>query len=171
MRKAFSLIEMLLATAIFVTMLALTQGLFLSIMRDAPSAYRAADTSTPLNMALERLGKDVDAGLSLPRQYGAASAGPELLLIQQKGGVIAYAWADGQLTRFGLGPDGTRTDVQSWALADAVIQWQLRGDAGGANAVEIQTAARMREAGQEVHRLRNSRIFFLPAPSTREKAP
>lgn len=51
------------------------------------------------------------------------------------------------------------------------IHWQLRDDAGQANAVEIQTAARMREAGKEAHRLRNSRVFFLPAPSTREKAP
>lgn len=170
MRKAFSLIEMLMATAIFVSMMALTQGLFLSIMRDAPSAYRAANTSTLLNMALERIRKDVDAGLSLPGQYGVTSAGPELLLIAQKSGVVGYAWADGQLTRFGLGKDGTHTDTQSWPLANAVIHWQLRGDAGQANAVEIQTATSVREAGQEVHRLRNSRVFFLPASSTREKA-
>ena len=162
MRKAFTLIEMLMVTAILMALMTMTGGLFRSLLQEPPAICRASERAGLVNLAMDRVRNDIDIARTLPVEYGGRSAAGNLLLIELADGVIGYEFGDEKLTRFRLSPAGDKTEARSWVLPNATVQWQLRRHNGRALAVEVQTAVTMR-VGRDARRLVCTRVFFLPA--------
>jgi len=162
MRKAFSLMEMLVVVATLPVFLVLVSRVFMVLNRDIPRSTQLVIEQTTVQQALDRIRQDVDEARGLPRSYGGWSSDERTLVIEKADGGVLYQVKDGKVTRALIGPGGGPLEqAWEWSLPDASIRWGLWGQGVHAYAVEVQTHLihRLSTRGQE--RLANSHVFFL----------
>ena len=81
MRKAFSLVELLIVLAVLTSVSAALAPAFTTLLGDIPRSYRVAQENTRLLGMLEQMHKDIDTARQLPESFGGYVTDDKLLLI------------------------------------------------------------------------------------------
>jgi prepilin-type N-terminal cleavage/methylation domain-containing protein len=187
MRKAFTLIEMLVVVAVLPFVMVIVSGVYVTFIRDIPRATRALQENTTVLNLLGQMRRDVDAAVALPEQFEGRRAGERTLLIEQPGCVICYQIEDGRILRTVLSGvtsadagqsrasvparpeescgDARPTKDRLWRARDAVIAWRLWQREGKAYAVEVHSHVKQRVEGRLREKLANTQVFFLHGPA------
>jgi prepilin-type N-terminal cleavage/methylation domain-containing protein len=99
MRKAFTLIEVLVVIAVLPFVLLVIGGVYTTFIRDIPRTTRVLQVNTTVLNLLGQMRRDVDAAVGLPEQFEGQRADERTLLIEQPGQVIRYQIEEGRLVR------------------------------------------------------------------------
>jgi prepilin-type N-terminal cleavage/methylation domain-containing protein len=163
MRKAFTLVEMLLVVTIAPLMLVVISGIFKTFIQDIPRETRVVQQSTTMLDMLTQVRRDVDEAVGLPERSGDTLANERTLLISRADAVICYRFEDGRVVRMTLKGQGAAdpSDQRLWRMPNAVITWQPWTRDGEAYAVEIHSHVEQRFANLLRKRLANSQVFFV----------
>jgi len=149
-RAGWTLIEVMCSMVLLTAAVAVGAGVFGDALRAVPRSARAVEAGRQLADALRQMRRDVDAAV------GFAPA-DDALLIRRRDGVVGYAVADGQVTRFRVTPAGRRTE-RTWSAPGGRMDWRFRP-----GAVEVRTWIELaRPDRQPLTRLANARVLFLP---------
>ena len=171
MRKAFSLIEMMVVVATLPLVMVLVSRVFVWFGREIPKSTQLLLEQGVVAQVLDQIRQDVDEAKALPRSQGEWVSGGQNLLIEKADGVVLYQIADGKVTKTMLGPgNGLPEPVTGWAIPNASIQWRLWGRGGSAYAVEVHTHLVQKLRARSQERLANSHVLFL-ADAPKEVAP
>jgi len=162
MRKAFSLMEMLVVVATLPLFLAMVGRVFMVMNRDIPrSSQLVLEQGTVLSV-LDQIRRDVDHAKALPESYRGRSSDEGTLLIERSDGVVLFQVADGKVTRTLLGPgEGPPEPAGEWAIPNASIHWGLWDRGATAYAVEVHTHMLLKLQARTQRRLANTHVFFL----------
>ncbi len=176
MRKAFTLIEVLLVVVTLPFVLLVISGVYTTFIRDVPRAIRVLQMNTTVLDLLRQIRQDVEEAVALPGQLGEQRTDARTLLIEQPGRVIRYQIEEGRVTRTpfavtpsgvslnahtGTLPTGSPSESRLWRVSEAVIAWRLWERDGKAYAVEIHSHVPQRSNGRVREKLANSQVFFL----------
>jgi prepilin-type N-terminal cleavage/methylation domain-containing protein len=177
MRRAFTLIEVLVVVAVMPVVLVVISRVYATFICDIPRTTRVLQVNTTVLDALRQIRRDVDGAVGLPEQFADRHAGAGTLLIEQPGRVICYQLEDGRIVRTPLAatPPGVSSNVPAstpptglqceeqrlWRVPEAGIAWRPWTHDGKAYAVEIHSCVRQRSAGRVREKLANSQVFFL----------
>lgn len=177
MRKAFTLVELLVVVTVLPFILVAVSGVYATFIRDIPRTTRVVQENTTVLNLLGQMRRDVDAAVGLPEQFEGRRAGERTLLIEQPGRVICYQIEDGRIVRtpFVVTPSGVSSNALAgtlpaslpadeqrlWRVPDAVIAWRLWQREGKAYAVEIHSHVKQRVQGFLREKLANTQVFFI----------
>jgi len=163
MRKAFTLIEMLLIITIAPLMLVVISGIFKTFIQDIPRETRVVQQSTTMLDMLRQVRQDVDEAVGLPERVGDTAADERTLLVGRPDVVICYRFEDGRAVRTLLKGQGAADPnaQRVWRMPNAVITWQPWKEDGRAYAVEMRSHVQQRFADLLRKRLANSQVFFV----------
>ena len=165
MRKAFTLIEVLVMITILPFVMIVISGIFTTFIRDIPRDTRLLQQNTTVLDALRRVRNDMDRATRLPESVGARHNNEHTLLIELPDHVVCYELQDGAMTRTVLDQDGQPDpEVRTvWKFPQAVISWQTWKQDERAWAVELRTHLRQRVDGRLRDKLANSHVYFVNA--------
>ncbi len=187
MRKAFTLVEMLVIIAIAPLMMVVVSRIFATFIRDIPRETRVVQQSTTILDMLGQVRRDVDEAVGLPERFADTVADERTLLIGRSDAVICYRFEDGRTVRtllVGAGPRARPTptpamadqgqpqgvaptetsapnDQRIWRMPNAVITCRPWTRDGKAYAVEMHSHVQQRFAGTLHKKLANSQVFFV----------
>jgi len=163
MRKAFTLIEMLLIITIAPLILVVISGIFKTFIQDIPRETRVVQQSTTMLDMLSQVRQDVDEAVGLPERFGDTVADERTLLIGRPDAAVCYRFEDGRTVRTLLKGQGTAdpNDRRVWRMPNAVITWQPWKRDGRICAVEMHSHVQQRFADLLRKRLANSQVFFV----------
>jgi prepilin-type N-terminal cleavage/methylation domain-containing protein len=99
MRKAFTLVELLVVVTVLPFALVAVSGVYATFIRDVPAATRVLQENTTVLHLLEQMRRDVDEATGLPEQFEGQRANAHTLLIAQPGRMIRYQIEDGRIVR------------------------------------------------------------------------
>jgi len=163
MRKAFTLVEMLLVITIAPLLMVVVSGIFATFIRDIPRETRVVQQNTTVLDMLQQVRRDVDGAVGLPERSDDTVANERTLLIRQPQAVICYRFEDGRTVRRLL--KGQRAadsgDQRLWRMPNAVITCRPWTRDGGAYAIEMHSHVQQSVADMLRNRLVNSQVFFL----------
>jgi prepilin-type N-terminal cleavage/methylation domain-containing protein len=184
MRRAFTLVELLVVVTIAPLLMVVISHVYVTFIRDIPRMTRALQVNTTVLDALRQIRRDVDGAVGLPEQFESCHADARTLLIEQAGGVVCYQIENGRIVRTRLSgsvsedrgrktKDGIAAHPQSairnpqspervWRVPEAVIAWRPWVRDGRAYAVEIHSHVMQQVEGFMREKLANSQVFFLP---------
>jgi len=165
MRRAFTLVELLLLVTVAPLLLIVVSGIFATFIRDVPRETRVVQENTVVLDLLEQVRRDVDGATGLLEQFNGTTAGERLLLIDESDAVICYRFEDGRAVRAILKGPGAAdpNDQRVWRIPSAVITWRPWMRDGKAYAVEMHSHLQQRVAGTLITKLANSQVFFMRA--------
>jgi type II secretory pathway pseudopilin PulG len=191
MRKAFTLVELLMLVSVLPIVMIAISGVYATLIRDIPRTTRVLQQNTVVLDLLRQIGRDMDQATGLPEQFDGQHTGAHVLLIEQSGRVIRYEFQDGQVVRTLLsgalsedrGPkteDTVASNPQSairnsqsperlWRMPEAVVTWQPWTRDGEARAIEVRSHVRERVAGRLTEKLAGSYVFFVDGLGSRGK--
>ncbi len=163
MRKAFTLIEMLLIITIAPLIMVVISGIFKTFIQDIPRETRVVQQNTTMLDMLRQVRQDVDEAVGLPQRVGDTVVDERTLLVGRPDVVVCYRFEDGRTVRTLLKGQGTAdpNDQRVWRMPNAVITWRPWTRDGGAYAVEIHSYVQQRFADLLRKRLVNSQVFFV----------
>lgn len=163
MRKAFTLIEMLVVITIAPLMMVVVSKIFATLIQDIPRETRVVQQSTTTLDMLQEIRQDVDEAVGLPERFGDTRADEHTLLIGRPDTVICYRFEEGRAVRMMLKGQGAAgpNDQRVWRMPNAVITWQPWTRDGKAYAVEMHSYVQQRFANLLRKRLANSQVFFV----------
>ena len=118
MRRAFTLIEMLVVVTILPMVMVAVSGVYATFIRDIPRTTRVLQENTTVLHWLGQMRRDMDEAVGLPQQFGTQHADERTLLIEQPGRMIRYQLEDTRIVRteFAATPSG----VSSYALTSTL---------------------------------------------------
>jgi prepilin-type N-terminal cleavage/methylation domain-containing protein len=160
MRRAFTLIEVLVVVTILPVVMIAINGVYATLIRDIPRATRVLQVNTTVLDLLQQIRRDVDGAVGLPAQLDGQHAGEHTLLIEQPGRVICYQIEDGRAVRRLL-TDSPSEDGRLWRVPDAVIVCRLWERGGKAYAAEVRSHVQQRVSGLLREKLANTQVFFI----------
>ena len=165
MRKAFSLVELLIVLAVLTSVSAALAPAFTTLLGDIPRSYRVAQENTRLLGMLEQMRKDIDTARQLPESFAGSTTDEKLLLIELADGVIAYQLKNGQMLRRPLtgAGQGGEPDATVWSLPHAKVEWQVWKKDDKGYAVEIKTCIEYEIRGRCQKKMANSHLYFVGA--------
>ena len=163
MRKAFTLIEMLLIITIAPLVMVVISQVFATFIQDIPRETRVVQQSTTMLDMLGQVQRDVDEAVGLPERFAGTVADDRTLLIGRPDAVICYRFEDGRAVRTLLKGQGTAdpNDQRVWRMPNAVITWQPWTRDARAYAVEMHSYVQQRFADMLHKKLANSQVFFI----------
>ncbi len=163
MRKAFTLIEMLLVIAIAPLVMVVVSKVFATFIQDIPRETRVVQQSTTMLDMLGQVRRDVDNAVGLPERFAGTVADERTLLIGQPDAVICYHFEDGRTVRTLLKGQGAAdsNDQRVWRMPTAVITCRPWMRDGRAYAVEMHSHVQQRFADLLRKKLANSQVFFV----------
>lgn len=162
MRKAFTLIEVLVLITVAPLMMVVVSGIFATFIRDIPRETRMVQQNATVLDLLRQVRRDVDAGVGLPERFGGTQATDRILLVGQADAVICYRFEDDRTVRMMLkGQGADPNDQRVWRMPNAVITCRPWTREGRAYAVEVHSHVQQRFADMLRNRLVNSQVFFL----------
>ena len=172
-RRGMTLIELLGTIPLLLVAIAVSAVLYPVLLQDIPNLQRVFNDHGGLEDVLRRVGRDVDAAMSLPESHGGQTAGEKLLLIALPDGVVCYRVADGLIVREELfaGADGEARRTDTWSLPRAKMSFGRWRRGGAAFAVDVHTAVRYRMRNRVEDRLANTHVFHLAALGGRRAEP
>lgn len=165
MRKAFTIVELLVVMVVFASVSVALAALFTTLITDIPKSYRVVQENTSLLSMLRQMRKDIDKAKALPPSFAGHTTGDELLLIELPDDMICYQLKNGEVLRRKLAnvQKGRDEDTKVWLIPHAKIEWQLAGDDDNAYAVEVKTHIEYQVRGHRQKKLANSYLYFLSA--------
>jgi len=159
MKKAFTLIEMLVViTVLPVVTLALSR-VFATFIRDVPRMARVAERNITVQDMVEQIRNDIDRAVALPDVYGARTSGDHTLLISLPGSVVCYELEQGRGVRSVLSAEDQ--DPRIWTFPEAKVTWSRWKENDVAYAVEIHTLVKQTIRSQVKDKLENSHVLFV----------
>jgi type II secretory pathway pseudopilin PulG len=163
MRRAFTLIEVLVLVTIAPLMMVVVSGIFATFIRDIPRETRVVQQSATVLDMLRQVRQDVDAAVDLPDRFNGTAAGQRTLLIRRPETVVCYQFEDGRTVRTLLKGQAAAdpNDQRVWRAPNAVITWQPWTRDGRAYAVEMHSHVQQWFADMLKNRLVNSQVFFV----------
>lgn len=161
-RRGVTFIELLTAIVFLGVLLAVSEPLFHSLLRQTMSGGREVQTDRTLDHMLARLRSDVEAarGVTTGTQDGVRVLG-----ITGRDGPIRYLGLDGRVMR-SLG-DGN--GAGEWTVPNAVIEWHGWPDANVPRALEVRTSVWTGEGRARRAALARTHLFFLRPASAEER--
>jgi len=165
MRRAFTLMEVLVLVTIAPLMMVVVSGIFATFIRDIPRETRVVQENTTVLDVLQQVRRDMDGAAGLLEQFSGTTAGERTLLINGPDVVICYRFEDGRTVRAILKGQGAAdpNDQRLWRTPNAVITWRPWMRDGRACAVEMRSHVQQRIAGVLTTKLANAQVFFLHA--------
>ncbi len=108
MRKAFTLVELLVVVTVLPFVMVVVSGVYATFIRDIPAMTRVLQENTTVLHLLEQIRRDLDGAIGLPQQFKGQRADDRTLLIAQPGQVIRYQIEEGRIVRtpFVVTPSG-----------------------------------------------------------------
>jgi len=165
MRKAFTLVEIMVVIMILPFVLLLLDGLFGTLLMEIPRSWRIAQESTTLLNLLEQIHQDVGEAKGLPAEFAGRTANDNLLLVELPEGVIGYQIEEGRVTRSRLtsAPPGKLEQERAWSVPNGRIVWEVWQKDGERYAVEIETHVKLESQGRLERKMARSHLFFAGA--------
>lgn len=163
MRRAFTLLELMIGATMLVVVSIIAAPFFKSLVIDVPRAKRAIDTHSAVSGMIRQLRADVGAATALPAAAGGEKATDKLLLIASPAGLVRYEIRDGAVIRTRTRPDGTpvQRGTHEWPVPNAEIKWDVRQRGGRRCVVEVRTAVYVDADRGRQKRLVNAHLLFL----------
>jgi type II secretory pathway pseudopilin PulG len=163
MRKAFTLVEVLVLVTIAPLLMVVVSGIFATFIRDVPRETRVVQENTTVLDMLQQVRRDMDGAAGLLEQFNGTTAGERTLLIGDSDAVICYRFEDGRTVRTLLkGQEASNPGGQRiWRMPNAVITWRPWMRDGRACAVEMHSHLQQQIAGTLITKLANSQVFFV----------
>jgi len=171
MRKAFTLVEMLVVIMVLPVVMLVVSGVYATFIRDIPRTTRVLQQNTTVLNLLEQIRRDMDQAVALPDptrspaaqrpagpragQLDGQNAGARTLLIEQPGRVIRYEFGEGQVVRTQSGEE------RLWRMPDAVVSWRPWTRDGEAYAIEIHSHVQQWVSDHLTKKLAGSYVFFV----------
>lgn len=165
MRRAFTLVEILLVITVLPFLFMIVDGVYRTLLKDLPLSYNVVQEHTILLNMLGQLRQDIDRAQALPQSYGELVAGDNLLLIQLKDSVIVYQLENGRAVRRVLtGPQASgNEESRVWALPHATVVWKVWSKDGRGYAVATKAHIERSIRGKWKKKMTNSYLYFLGA--------
>ena len=166
MRKAFSLIELLVVVIILPFVTIALSRVFATFIRDIPRMTRVVEQNTTVLDMVGQLRRDMDSAVALPDAFGGERSDSDTLLIQRLQDAICYQLQPGRVERTVLSPDTQTTEknVRTWTFPDAVVEWTPWKQAETSYALEIRTLVRQRIGTKLKDMMVNSYVLFVGRP-------
>ncbi|MBN1508399.1 MAG: type II secretion system protein [Sedimentisphaerales bacterium] len=163
MRKAFTLMEVLVLVAVAPLMLLVVSRIFSTFIQDLPRETRVVQQNTTVLDLLQQVRRDVDGAVDLPKRFDTTEADEHTLLIEQPQVVICYRFEEGRAVRTLLKGQGgfDPNDRHLWRMPNAVISWRPWMRDGGVYAAEIHSHVQQWFADLLRKRLVNTQVFFI----------
>jgi prepilin-type N-terminal cleavage/methylation domain-containing protein len=165
MKKAFTLIELVVVLAITPVLLLALGRIMTAFMGDLPKGTEVVHEQTTVLDLIHAIHEDVDRAVALPDSLGERRSDDRTLLIALPAGAVAYERTDGRVSRTILNRDG-REDPNSqrrWLVPHTVIDWHLWQQAQAAYAVEVHTYVNQIVDGHPQKKLAQTRVYLLNA--------
>lgn len=164
MKKAFTLIEVLILIAVIPVFMLIMSRLFNILMQETPRIWKNIhQNTTTLNM-LSQLQDDIDNARSLPQSYGEFTSSDKLLLIEQREELIGYEFDAGQITRRILNDAKSESGRErTWKLPDVNINWKVLTKNGNGYCLEITNDIEYKTYGKSESKMMNSHLYFIGA--------
>jgi len=162
MRKAFTLVELLIVIITLPFVAIVLDRLFLALLIDIPRSSQLVQENTTLLNMLQQMQQDIDRAKQLPSSFAGQTASDKLFLIELLDGVICYQLENGFVLRRQL-TDNQRLEGQYatvWSLPNTVIQWQLWRENDKGYAVEIKTYIKHKLRKKWQKKMPNSYLYF-----------
>ncbi|MHC4462365.1 MAG: prepilin-type N-terminal cleavage/methylation domain-containing protein [Planctomycetota bacterium] len=165
MRKAFSLVELLVVMVVFAAVSVALAALFSTFLTDIPKSYSVVQENTSLLSMLGQMRKDIDRAKALPRSSAGRTTDDELLLIELPDRVICYQLKNGEVLRRRLtdARQDAGEDTKVWSVPHTKVEWQLAGGDDKAYAVEVKTHIEYELRGHRQNKMANSYLYFVGA--------
>ncbi len=165
MKRAFTLIEILVVITILPIVMIVISGVYATFIRDIPRTTRVLQQNTTVLNLLEQMRRDMDQAVALPEQFDGQRADERTLLLEQSGRVIRYEFGDGQVVRTVLTSDerpATSDDgPRLWRMPDAVVTWRPWTRDGDTYAVEIHSHVQQWVSSHLTKKMAGSHVFFV----------
>jgi type II secretory pathway pseudopilin PulG len=166
MRKAFTLIEVLVLMIIIAFASITFASLFTTILKDIPRSYRVIQTNTSLLNMLGQLREDVDAAEGLSESLGQRTSDGKLLVITLTDGLVYYRLKNDKVLRQKQSDsEKDREDNTIWTVPNAEIEWRVWQENGNGYAVEVSTHVEHKIRGSVEKKMANSHLYFVGALS------
>ncbi|MBM4026511.1 MAG: prepilin-type N-terminal cleavage/methylation domain-containing protein [Planctomycetes bacterium] len=111
MRKAFTLVELLVVVTIVPFIMITVSGVYATFLRDIPQTMRVLQESTTVLDLLRQIRADAEEAVGLPEEFEGRPADDRTLLIEQPGRIIRYQRREGRIVRIVTPADGSSSLV------------------------------------------------------------
>jgi prepilin-type N-terminal cleavage/methylation domain-containing protein len=165
MRRAFSLIELLVVLSILPVVLLALAGVMRAFAVDVPKGLAVVNEQTLVLDMMDTIDRDVREAVALPDSAGDRQSDGRTLLIALPTGTVVYERTEGLVSRTIFDRDG-RDDPNAriqWQAPNAVVDWQRWKQVDAANAVEVHSYIRQVVDGHPQKRLAQTRVYLLNA--------
>lgn len=159
MKKAFTLIEMLVVITILPVLTLALSRVFATFIRDVPRMARVAERNITVQDMVGQMQDDLDRAVALPDAYEARRSDHRTLLITLPGSVVCYELQEGRGVRSVLSAEGQ--DARIWTFPEAEVAWSRWKENEVAYAVEIHTLVKQTIRSQVKDKLENSYVLFV----------
>jgi type II secretory pathway component PulJ len=165
MRKAYTLVELLVVLAVLPFVMVVFSGLFNTLIRDIPRSHRVVQENTSLLSMLDWIQKDIDQAKGLPESFGEYTTDDKLLLIELAEDIICYQLKDDKVLRYKVSDNQQSKALAQtvWSVPHAKVEWQVRRKNGRGYAVEVQTYIEHIVQGHWEKKMANSHLYFIGA--------
>jgi len=99
MRKGYTLIELIVIMGILVMISLPLARLFRTLVNNVPRNVRVVNTQSDIQLALMKIARDMDRGISLPLSLDDIKSGDNSLLIELPEGTVFYHFDNDKITR------------------------------------------------------------------------
>jgi prepilin-type N-terminal cleavage/methylation domain-containing protein len=162
MRKAFALMELVVALAILPVVLLALNGIMSAFMREVPQGMAVVSEQTTVLDLIDAIGRDVQKAVALPDSADGRQSDDRILLIALPTGMVAYERAEGLVSRTILGREDPNARRQ-WCVPTAVVSWERWKQAEAAHAVEVHSYLDQAIDGHSQKMLAQTRVYLLNA--------
>jgi len=165
MRKAFTLVEMLVVIIVIPVVSVVLFGLFNPVITDIPRLTRAVQENTTLLNMLSEMQRDIEKATGLPESFAGQQASDNVLLIESVDGVTYYRLEGGQVIKSELrkGQSEAWQAKRVWALPNCGIAWKVWRQNSDGYAVEVTTHIRARLVRKYKETMANAHLYFVNA--------
>lgn len=163
MRKAFTLVEMIVVIAVLPVATLALSWVFATFVRDVPRMVRVVERNATVLDLVRQMREDLDRAVALPDTFGACHRDWSTLLVERVDGAICYEFREGQAVRSWLGRTEVAEEAQPrrWVFPDAEVVWSCWQQDGVAYAVEIRSHVNQKVGSKMKARLANSYVLFV----------
>ena len=164
MKKAFTLIEVLLIIGTLPIIMLIMSRLFNTLLKESPRIWDNIQQNTTMLNMLSQLQSDIDKAQNLPEKYEEFISNDNLLLIEQEDTLVGYEFNEGEITRQILNNTQTDTEQQKqWKMPDAKIKWTVHKKNGNGYCLEITNYIESVNDGRTEKKMANSHLYFTGA--------
>ena len=169
MKKAFTLIEVIVVLAILPVVTLVLSRMTMTFFRELPDVSDVVYAQTTVLDLIAGVHADMLKAVALPDAVGERQSDEQTLLIALPDVVVAYERQQGEVTRTVLDRDGNEDSQtrRQWLMPKAVVSWQRwKGNtdqAQTAYAIEVHSRVQQWVDGHLQKKLAQSRVYFVDA--------